>query len=480
MKYSLLHKIEEKEYNDSVIYDLSIDRSVANFSSDIRKNDYFCRVLSNPLCNVDNIKYRSEILSDFMEMKELLTAVKTLFNRYDKLKGDWLELKSTGETRSADKGTEAMLDYTYSSLKVTALFPKTIMSFYHSIYETLSDYPVKSQGLVSIRDYAKEMLENESLKEIVDIAALFTYNTPDDYDFELICSIGDTLSVEYAQICSVVKREKKSGVLSRFIKKKKDNDTLETREETVRDDALFILGEAMYRIDSVLEEITDHIYDTFYGISRELEFYEVACSYCDFLHSKSKVYCYPSIGGKSFEFSELYDLFLLSEGKDPLYPNDFDVCDKAGVLIRGKNNTGKTTFLRSVGTAQIFAQAGLPVAARSANIPVFTRVFSHFSSAEEEFINGDSSGRFEGEVKAVSHIIDQLTPNCLVILNETFQTTAYDEGTAAIADVLKVFQKLGCRFIFVTHLTDLFQLFGDDIVKLESASGNTPFTIKTI
>lgn len=483
MRFSLLYKTEESELGQNVIYDLSIDRSIANITADSRRNDYFCNVLSKPLAKKENIEYRREILSDLTQIPGLFDALKVVFNRYDRLKSDWYELKSAADTRTSDKGSEVMLEYTYSSLKTTALFPKTILSFFQNIKEILSKFDISSGGLCAIRDYAGEMIENESLNEIVSIASRFMYNTPDDYDFELVCTLGDTLEVYGAQICSVVKRTKqKNNIFKNLVgkKKKEDEGSTDNTDAFARDDALFILGEALYRIDSMLEEITDSIYTTFYGIARELDFYDVAAQYLNYLKEHCSTLCMAEISEDGeYTVEELYDLFLLSEGKDKVYPNDF-CFERCGALIRGKNNTGKTTFLRSFATAQLFTQAGLPIPAKRAKLPLFEAIFTHFSAAEEEFTVGDAAGRFEGEVRAMAQILNSLKPGSLVILNETFQTTAYDEGSRAMANILKTFVKLNCRFVFVTHLFDLFDMMGESVLKLESATGDDPFTIKKL
>ncbi len=478
MMYSILYKREEREQSSSLIYDLSVDRCVANISSEAKKNDYFCHILSNPLRYEENVYYRREILNDFISTEGLLPALKTLFNRYDKLKADWLELKGSSETVVSDKGSEAMLDYIYSSLKVTALFPKTILSFFSSISETLESYEIRSEGLCNLRDYSGELLSNRSLKEISDIAGYFMYNTPEDYDFDLVCRMGDSLEAVDAEICGVTKREKKkTNILSILVKKKNQDGIISTDNQKAYTDALAILGEAMYNIDRVLCDVTDRVYETFYGISRELDFYDVALRYTEFLGTSGKPYCYPEISKGAIRCSELYDLLLLTEGKGEVYPNDADFTGCNGVLIKGKNNTGKTTFLRSVAIAQLMLQAGLPVPCKSAAMPLYRGIYTHFSSAEEEFGVGDVSGRFEGEVKAVAAIMNAVSDGSLVILNETFQTTAYDEGTRAIEGILKALNRLGCQYIFVTHLTGLFTLFGDDTAKLESSGGDSPFTI---
>lgn len=481
MKYSILYKTPEREHISSLIYDLSVDRCIANISSDARKNEYFCQVVSTPLTGIGNILYRRDVLLDLCNNPGLISGLKTLFARYDRLKADWLELKGNSERVSADRGSEAMLDYIYSSLKVTALFPKTILSFFSSIVEAFDGYEIRSEGFSSLRDYAKGLLENESLKEIENIASHFMYNTPEDYDFSLVCRIGDALDCVYAEICSVNEREKKkNSLLSILSKKKKQEGIAETVSPEARDTSLEILGEAMYLTDRLLSDITDSIYDSFYGISRELDFYEVALKYTDFLERSGKAFCYPRLTGSEINASELCDLFLLTEGKGEVYPNDADFTGYSGVLIRGKNNTGKTTFLRSIAIAQLFSQAGLPVAAREATLPVFSGVYTHFSSSEEEFSVGDTAGRFEGEVKAVAEIMDNIRENSLVIFNETFQTTSYDEGSEAMSHILRAIVKQGGRYIFVTHLTDLFDMMGEDTAKFTSADGGIPFTIKKL
>ncbi|MBR5516059.1 MAG: hypothetical protein IKU52_07645 [Clostridia bacterium] len=482
MKYSILYKTEEKDILRNVIYDLSIDRTVANISGDARRNEYFCNIVSKPLTKKENIEYRREILADFINIPGLFESCKTVFNRYDKLKADWLELKGSGNMRTGDNSSEVMLEYTYSSLKVTALFPKTILSFFSTVCEILSKYEITSGGLCSIRDYCSEMINNKSLNEIVEIASMFMYNSVDDYDFELGCKINGILEVYASDIFGVTKRtNKKNGIFTVLKKRKKEEGRSETEDVNCVEDSAFILGESLHTIDSMLEDITDNIYSTFYGIARELDFYDVALKYINFLEKAFGEYTYAEISDNSeLRFEGLYDLLLASEGKDVLYPNNFDFASNCGALIRGKNNTGKTTFLRSLGTAQLFTQAGLPVAAKKAVMPVFEAVFTHFSSAEEEFKAGDEAGRFESEVRMVSNIMDSLMPRSLILLNETFQTTAYDEGSRGMVYILKALMKTTSRFVFVTHLPDLFDMLDEKVIKLESAAGDNPFTIKEI
>ncbi len=149
-------------------------------------------------------------------------------------------------------------------------------------------------------------------------------------------------------------------------------------------------------------------------------------------------------------------------------------------MIRGGNSSGKTVYLRSLGTAQLLAQCGLPVCALQARISVRRAIFTQFSSAERDFVVGDTAGRFEGEVQGISHIMSRLTKHTLVLLNETFQTTAYAEGTVAIFDILSALSRTRTKFVFVTHLTHLYELFNPEHVQLMQSSPSGPERFKIL
>ena len=246
------------------------------------------------------------------------------------------------------------------------------------------------------------------------------------------------------------------------------------------DDANFMLNEAIFRMYTVLTDITNHVYDQLFGLSKELLFYDAAVAYCAKIQKHGMTACMPTVLDASkdvFDAHDIYDFLLLSEGKTAgqIIANDIlmdSVCD--GILIRGNNSSGKTVYLRSLGVAQLFAQAGLPVCAKSARISIRDGVFTQFSSAEREFKVGDTAGRFEGEVQCISHIMDRLRPHALVLLNETFQTTAYAEGTVAIYDILSILPRTHAKFVFVTHLTHLYELCDPERVHLMQSASDGP------
>jgi DNA mismatch repair ATPase MutS len=234
-----------------------------------------------------------------------------------------------------------------------------------------------------------------------------------------------------------------------------------------------------------LSAIAGSIYEFFQGLSGELSFYDTALKYCRWLSDAGMPMCMPKLLPKesqSFKANDIYDMQLILEGLDSgkivRNPVRFEGADE-GALIRGDNSCGKTAYLRAIGTAQIFAQAGLPVCASGAGISVKTAVFTQFSSSEKDFSIGDVAGRFEGEVQDMARILDDIKPYSLVLLNETFQTTAYAEGAEGIKGILDVLPDVDSKFVFVTRLVQLFDTMDSDkIKKLRlSAEGDDAFKI---
>lgn len=492
MKTSLLFTVPEEKERIDIVFDLSIDRSVSFFCKDDKKSEYFMSVLSHPLKKVENILYRQNILNDFTEFPSLFEELKTIFLRYDKMKSDWIELRSAAHV-SPSSSSEALLEYTYSSLKITSIFPKTILSFYNSIYDAISKYDISSEGLMEIRNYCEKMIKNKSLEEITEISSFFQYNTPDDFSFDAILNISEDLSINCCDICNItdvpnkrkhekmqrnfekklsasdadnVNRQNISSMLSIFNEKKDTNEknTVADINREGYDDVMYILTEALHRIDKVLVEITNDVYDVFGGLSQEMIFYDVALQYCSYVTEAGVPLLLPNVlpaENDLIDIVGLRDLFLISEGmkNEEIIANDITVGRNfSGILIRGENNTGKTVFLRSVGIAQVFAQAGLPICAASASLSIRNGIFSHFSASEEDFSPGDVAGRFEGEVRAINDIVENIKPFSLVLLNETFQTTSYSEGTEGIYNILSFLSKVKTKFIFVTHLLRLFEI----------------------
>lgn len=94
-------------------------------------------------------------------------------------------------------------------------------------------------------------------------------------------------------------------------------------------------------------------------------------------------------------------------------------------LITGPNMSGKTVYIKMIAVLQVMAQLGCYVPAASAQFRVTDRIFSRLGSSES--IEKKSSS-FVAEIKSIEHILKNVTPNSLVVVDELCQTTNPREG----------------------------------------------------
>lgn len=143
------------------------------------------------------------------------------------------------------------------------------------------------------------------------------------------------------------------------------------------------------------------------------------------------------------------------ESDKPVISNDFVINEgEQFFVITGANGGGKTTFARMVGQILYFCRMGLLVPCKSAVIPRFERILSHFSNEESE-VSG--RGKLVEELERLRPMMKEDNRNSFVILNELFTTAATLDAGIMGRRVLDYFKNLHCHGIYVTHIQSLAQ-----------------------
>ncbi len=457
------------------IYDLNIDRMAEYACSDRRSTDYFLSVLSALPETPSDASYRSEILSDLIRYPKLLSTLTQIFRSYDNLRSETDEMTKEIFRYGMPVGDSGMLDCTYEELYINAHFARNVIACFSEIGEAFSEFEVNSEGLLKMKDFCTSIKDSKCIEEVERAAERFKSESPDNYIFTVDCDLGESMCAISSVISEMTDtaQKEKAPILSIFKKKPARKEI--NIGSSAADTAINTVSAALSELSSLFSDIAGGIYSVFYGIGEELRFYTVACEIAKKLTEAGMRYVFPTVKEKEalcLEAHGIYDLLLLSEGKDhnDIITNDI-LCDKRGILAMGDNNCGKTSFLRAVGCAVLFAQNGLFVCADEMTVSIRNGIFTHFSSAEKDFTIGDAAGRFEGEVIDIAKIIDSLTPYSLVLLNESFQTTAYREGAEGMKAILDVLPRINVTYIFVTHITAMTKLFKKGEVRLLGAEG---------
>jgi DNA mismatch repair protein MutS len=137
------------------------------------------------------------------------------------------------------------------------------------------------------------------------------------------------------------------------------------------------------------------------------------------------------------------------------------------MLITGPNMAGKSTFLRQNVLLAILAQAGCYVPARKLRMGLADRVFSRVG-ASDDLSRGRST--FMVEMIETAAILNQATPDSIVILDEVGRgTSTYDGLAIAWAAVEHLHEVNKCRALFATHYHELTGL-ADTLAACANAS----------
>ncbi|QVL31320.1 DNA mismatch repair protein MutS [Telmatocola sphagniphila] len=125
-------------------------------------------------------------------------------------------------------------------------------------------------------------------------------------------------------------------------------------------------------------------------------------------------------------------------------------------LITGPNMSGKSTFIRQVALLTLLAHVGSYVPAKYALVGRTDRIFTRVGAADE--LNRGLS-TFMVEMTEAANILNNATPNSLVILDEIGRgTSTYDGVSLAWAITEHLHDYVGCRTLFATHYHELAQL----------------------
>lgn len=220
--------------------------------------------------------------------------------------------------------------------------------------------------------------------------------------------------------------------------------------------------------DAVLVEIAhstvqaaQHV-ETFFTILRtELAFYIGCLNLHRHLADKNIPVCFPEITGSpcTFKFKDLRDasLSLLQTGS--VVGNDLEAWATPLIMITGANQGGKSTFLRSIGLAQIMMQAGMFATAQYFAADLRDGIITHYRRREDQELN---SGKFDEELRRISKIIDHVGRAPLFLFNESFAATNEREGSEVARQIITALVEQGGHVVFVTHMYALAEAFQDN------------------
>ncbi|MBQ8509632.1 MAG: hypothetical protein IJ493_06965 [Clostridia bacterium] len=446
--------------DEGLLSHLSLEGAFGVICPDVKRRGYFMRVLSELNTDRRVIEYRQRILMDFRGNPTLLPRLTALSERFDALRSTAKQAAREDFRLTIDDSRSP--DAAKNLLAARALDCKRALLFVKAFAELLSCGTIQSEGLLSLRKACAEIADGADFPKLLALCAKYENGGIHGFtDCKITLGedgrIADCQLIDHRHI-HITDPDQKRKAFPPFRRQKEPEQPCERLNPAKGDSYDTLICAATASLTGLFASMAEQLFERFAPFCRGLTFYETACRYMDALADRGLPCCFPTFpadGG--VHIRGLYDLTLAMSTPGNVVPNDLRLePEQRGILLFGDNSSGKTVFLRSVGCAQLLAQAGLPVAAKEARLTFHTGMASQFAENEKA---GVDAGRFEQEVRDLASMVDSLRAGSLVFLNETFQSTAYDEGAEGLYELLRYFSDCGIRWMLVSHLRALEEKF---------------------
>jgi hypothetical protein len=205
-------------------------------------------------------------------------------------------------------------------------------------------------------------------------------------------------------------------------------------------------------VATALGESAEHVRSFFQMLRAELAFYVGCINLHETLRTRGVATTIPRLSDEEeFSFEELTDCSL-GLTVDRVVGNDLRADGKRLIVVTGANTGGKSTFLRSLGLAQLMMQAGMFVSAAEFTGHACHGVFTHYKREEDSSME---SGKLDEELRRMSGIVDHLRPGSLLLLNESFSSTNEREGSEIGRQIIEAALARGVSVACVTHQYEL-------------------------
>ena len=151
---------------------------------------------------------------------------------------------------------------------------------------------------------------------------------------------------------------------------------------------------------------------------------------------------------------------VIKQGRHPLLPSDkcvpldFEIGqDTKGIIITGPNTGGKTVALKTIGLLSMMAQCGLHVpVAEGSQFAMHNQILCDIGDGQSI---EENLSTFSAHIKSITEILESVTEESLVLLDELGSGTDPKEGMGIAIAILEALRQKAGLFVATTHYPEV-------------------------
>lgn len=501
--------------SESAIHDLGLDSVCRKLSDKVQEQNLILDVMSRICADPEVVRYRLDVFEDIYNNPAFRERMLEILDKID-------FLRDYGSFRRDNEETSGTWDLVHRLEEI-----RDYIGYVEALQDCLGKADLKSKGLKDLMAYISNIYEDNGFKELKQDINNLKASTSNLKSVTVGINLNERFEAKEIGLISINgKPFTKSSVLENFTSRIAGRDTLNsdaswdgsTRFQPFTPDGsavdrlagmaktkmmlqspIFAMTLARVSDNDMDREVTRHmdrisdhmlsktvknlkeVLNKYVGLSimnvtaliPEFLYYVRWAEYIKRHRDNGFVFCKAELlqtsgNGARMQAKGFYNLKLADfvEKADQIVENDLDFdAERNLYLLTGANRGGKTTITQAVGLLHVLAQGGIFVPAAQFGFTPVDCIFTHYPADEDKTLD---YGRLGEECKRFKELFGQCTSESLLLLNETFSTTSFEEGFFIAKDAVRAILKKGTRCIYNTHM---HKLAADiDSLNAESAS----------
>lgn len=413
------------------------------------------------LRDLDAIAYRQEVMQD-LEAEGMMQAIQSFSQQMRAMR------ERLGQA-------EKFKHYKYTMqrrfLAAVVIYSEAV----ESLSRKLPGLEAKSRGLRAFSEYLNEYvasipfrsLVNQAKKLAADLSAI---------RYSLLLKDGsvtvrhDDRGEDFSASVEETFGKFRSEVGSRYRLKVRNWEGMNHIEAQVQDRVALLYPDVFAALDAFCAVHRDYLDEKITRFDGEVQFYVAYLTHIEKFRRAGLSFCRPQLSqtSKAIRGRDAFDLALagkLTSEKADVITNDFFLRGAERIfVVSGPNQGGKTTFARMIGQLHYLASLGCPVPGSEAHLFLFDQLFTHFERQEDITT---LQGKLQDDLVRIYQVVEEATPNSLVILNEMFSSTTLKDAIGLSKKVMVKISQLDLLCVWVTFLEELAE-FNEKTVSVVS------------